>query len=128
MQTQAALAAFDLAVEMCTRPWIVEFSRNSHIAEVTILGSIHALKVMKSKAMLFIIDAQLENGTVNLEAGQCMDLVKELQSILSYLSYLILSYLILLKNFNNSLNGGQIGHRQAVTSAVNSELCGELGN
>ena len=35
---------------------------------------------------------------------------------------------ILLKNFNNSLNGGQIGHRQAVTSAVNSELCGELGN
>ena len=27
--TQVALAALDLAVEMCTRPWIVELSRNS---------------------------------------------------------------------------------------------------
>ena len=83
--TQANLAAFDLAVEMCTRPWIVEFSRNSHIAEVTILGCIHALKVMKSKAAFFIIDAQLGNGTVNLEAGQCMGLVKELQYFLTSL-------------------------------------------
>ena len=29
--TQAALAALDLAVEMCTRPWMVEFSKNSRI-------------------------------------------------------------------------------------------------
>ena len=27
--TKVALAALDLAVEMCTRPWIVEFSKNS---------------------------------------------------------------------------------------------------
>ena len=27
--TQTALAARDLAVEMCTRPWIVELSKNS---------------------------------------------------------------------------------------------------
>ena len=34
--TQAALAALDLAVEMCTRPWIVELSKNSRIAAVAI--------------------------------------------------------------------------------------------
>ena len=34
--TQAALAALDLAVEMCTRPWIVELSKNSRIDAVAI--------------------------------------------------------------------------------------------
>ena len=34
--TQAALAALDLAVEMCTRPWIVEFSKNSRMLAVAI--------------------------------------------------------------------------------------------
>ena len=37
--TQAILAARDLAVEMCTRPWIVELSKNSQIALDAILGS-----------------------------------------------------------------------------------------
>ena len=32
--TQTALAALDLAVEMCTRPWIVELSKNSRIDAV----------------------------------------------------------------------------------------------
>ena len=35
--TQAALAARDLAVEMCTRPWIVELSKNSRKIAVAIL-------------------------------------------------------------------------------------------
>ena len=35
--TQAALAALDLAVEMCTRPWIVEFSKNSRKVATAIL-------------------------------------------------------------------------------------------
>ena len=34
--TQAALAALDLAVEMCIRPWIVELSRNSRTDEFAI--------------------------------------------------------------------------------------------
>ena len=34
--TQATRAARDLAVEMCTRPWIVEFSKNSFIVAVAI--------------------------------------------------------------------------------------------
>ena len=29
--TQIALAVFDLAVEMCTKPWIVELSKKSWI-------------------------------------------------------------------------------------------------
>ena len=29
--TQVALAVFDLAVDMCTRPWIVELSKKSEI-------------------------------------------------------------------------------------------------
>ena len=33
---QAILAARDLAVEMCTRPWIVELSKNSQIVAVAI--------------------------------------------------------------------------------------------
>ena len=35
--TQAALAALDLAVEMCTRPWIVELSKKSEITFKVIL-------------------------------------------------------------------------------------------
>ena len=35
--TQAALAVRDLAVEMCTRPWIVELSKNSRRVAVAIL-------------------------------------------------------------------------------------------
>ena len=35
--TQRTRAARDLAVEMCTRPWIVELSRNSHRVAVAIL-------------------------------------------------------------------------------------------
>ena len=35
--TQAALAVLDLAVEMCTRPWIVELSKNSENAFDAIL-------------------------------------------------------------------------------------------
>ena len=34
--TQVTFAALDLAVEMCTRPWIVELSRNSLTAAVVI--------------------------------------------------------------------------------------------
>ena len=34
--TQVTFAALDLAVEMCTRPWIVELSRNSLTAVVVI--------------------------------------------------------------------------------------------
>ena len=34
--THSALAVFDFAVEMCTRPWIVELSKNSRIFVVAI--------------------------------------------------------------------------------------------
>ena len=37
--TQVALAALDLEVEICTRPWIVELSRNSRILAVAIFKS-----------------------------------------------------------------------------------------
>ena len=39
MQTQAALKARDLDVEMCTRPWIVELSKKSRKVEEAILTS-----------------------------------------------------------------------------------------
>ena len=35
--TQATLAVFDLAVEMCTRPWIVELSKKFRITFDVIL-------------------------------------------------------------------------------------------
>ena len=36
MPNQASLDDLDLAVEMCTRPWIVELSKNSRIDAVAI--------------------------------------------------------------------------------------------
>ena len=40
--SQAALATRDLAVDMCTRPWIVELSKNSRIAaEAIVLTSVN---------------------------------------------------------------------------------------
>ena len=35
--TQVAFAALDLAVEMCTRPWIVELSKN-FLTEVVVIS------------------------------------------------------------------------------------------
>ena len=34
MATQTALIARDLELEMCTNPWIVELSKNSHIRDL----------------------------------------------------------------------------------------------
>ena len=42
--TQASFADRDLALEMCTRPWIVEFSKNSLIWVNTILDNSSADK------------------------------------------------------------------------------------
>ena len=44
--TQAALDVRDLAVEMCTRPWIVELSRNSQTDEVAIFMTSVSLSVL----------------------------------------------------------------------------------
>ena len=52
--TQTALAARDLAVEMCTRPWIVELSKNSRIAaEAIVMTSVNfccqsCVKILKN--------------------------------------------------------------------------------
>ena len=41
MATHIALRARFLAVEICTRPWIVELSRNSHIKDFNVILSIN---------------------------------------------------------------------------------------
>ena len=41
--TQTTLALWDLAVEMCTRPWIVELSKNSQRVAVAIFDNLRKL-------------------------------------------------------------------------------------
>ena len=57
--TQVALAALDLAVEMCTRPWIVEFSRKSLMDADAILGKLNPdyASMETSKAVLITFSA-----------------------------------------------------------------------
>ena len=45
--TQMALAAWNLAVEMWYRPWIVEFSMNSRIVEEFILEKDKQTRILK---------------------------------------------------------------------------------
>ena len=49
---QRALAILDLAVEMCTRPWIVELSKNSLKAIDAILDIINIFDKYKTVCLL----------------------------------------------------------------------------
>ena len=61
--TQAALAVFDLAVEMCTRPWIVELSKKFRITFAAILIKHKMLEIVFRPALILLFSvAQLLQG------------------------------------------------------------------
>ena len=80
--TQAALAAFDLAVEICTRPWIVELSKKSRRVEETIFilnfGQVTLFKDMFGYKLLFKVDAMNFLNTTAPAPCQCRGATKVL--------------------------------------------------
>ena len=55
--THTALDTFDLAVEICTRPWIVELSRNSLKVAAAILNHVklNGMVMVKTGCLRFML-------------------------------------------------------------------------
>ena len=47
MATQTALMVWDLELEICTRPWMVEFSRKLHIKDRRVISTLKNKEIKK---------------------------------------------------------------------------------